>query len=78
MTPAGPSISILVPSAAAASVRLKALARMRVAIMSSGSCGAEAMVNARVGPEASSSGGLMSVNIAFWPASWVNPAGLSK
>src|SRR5205823_12730730 len=58
-----------VPIAAAPRWRLNAESRMRVAIISSGSCGAEAMVKGRLGPAASIAGGSTSVKIAFWPAS---------
>ena len=50
------------------STRLNAESRMRVAIISSRSCGAEAMVNGRLGPAASFSGGSIRLKIAFCPA----------
>src|SRR5262249_38690401 len=57
------------------SVRLNAVSRIRVAIISSGSCGAEAKVKVRVGPNPSNSLASSSVSCPFWPARYSKPCG---
>src|SRR4051812_34274461 len=70
--PAGPSIVAAAPASSVRSRDLKALSRMRVANISSPSCGAEAMVNVRLSPTSP------SVTRAFWPAWKSKPRGLAK
>src|SRR5689334_12544315 len=75
ISPSGPSRPTRQPTGPEPSRRLNAVSRIRLATISSGSCGAEAIVKVRVGPKPSNSDGSSSDQVAYWPASNAKPSG---